>query len=148
MKKSEAVRLKVLLTNLQEASQRRDSILGEITDFIDENVEIETEPSALKSAHEIAGGYVANFQSQEGSDCESLKKQPPEGMKKLNKGDRVIHEYLGAGTFIRYSMIVLRSNNGCLSVVKWDNNPPIIYNRGHNPSCVFTSELHPERKGE
>ena len=51
MKKSEAVKLKVLLTDLREASQRRDSILGEVTDFIDENAEIEAEPSALKSTH-------------------------------------------------------------------------------------------------
>ncbi len=67
-------------------------------------------------------------------------------IKKFNENDRVIHEYLGAGTFIRYSMMGLRSDNLCLSVVRWDKTPSEEYNRGMNPSCVFNSELLPERE--
>lgn len=51
----------------------------------------------------------------------------------MKQGDRVNHEYLGQGTFIK--------EIASLSLVKWDKTPPERYNMGENPCVVFTKEL-------
>ena len=56
-------------------------------------------------------------------------KTPKRNMK---KGDRIKHKYLGKGTFIRMSKIVL---------VKWDKTPEVRYNMGENPCTVSIKEL-------
>ena len=52
---------------------------------------------------------------------------------KFKKGDRVKHEYLGEGTFIKEISF--------MSLVKWDNVPAIKYNMGTNPCVIFTEQL-------
>ena len=51
----------------------------------------------------------------------------------MKKGDRVKHEYLGEGTFIKEISF--------LSLVKWDENPPERFNMGENPCAMFTKDL-------
>lgn len=53
----------------------------------------------------------------------------------MKEGDRVVHEYLGTGTFIK------DIKGTVLSLVRWDKIPPARYNMGENPTCVFTKDL-------
>ena len=57
----------------------------------------------------------------------------------MKQGDRVIHEYLGKGTVIKANSIHLVG----MALVKWDNQPPVRYNMGENPTAMFTSDLKP-----
>ena len=52
------------------------------------------------------------------------------------KDDRVQHDYLGAGTFIKYV-----EGYVFLSLIKWDKTPPFRYNMGENPAAAMTSKL-------
>lgn len=54
-------------------------------------------------------------------------------MKKIQKGARVNHEYLGDGTVVKKVSF--------MTLVKWDKTPHERYNMGENPSVIFTDEL-------
>ena len=54
-------------------------------------------------------------------------------MKIFKKGDNVIHEFLGTGEVIK--------NVEFMTLVLFDDAPPIKYNLGENPCAVFTKEL-------
>lgn len=58
-------------------------------------------------------------------------------MKRLKKGERVVHPYLGEGEFIKYVGVYL-------SLVRGDKKPSVRYNMGENPTCVINSELKRE----
>ena len=51
----------------------------------------------------------------------------------MKKGDKVKHNYLGTGTFIKKISF--------MSLIKWDKTPDMRYNFGENPSTIFTEEL-------
>ena len=54
-------------------------------------------------------------------------------MKKLKKGDRVRHEYLGDGTFLQMIQF--------MAFVKFDKTPHKRFNMGENPLVVFIDKL-------
>ena len=49
--------------------------------------------------------------------------------------DRVKHSFLGDGT------VVERTELDCLVMVRYDNDPPVEYNMGENPTAELVSEL-------
>ena len=73
-------------------------------------------------------------------------------MKKFSIGQRVVAEYLGAGTVIERSKIA-RGNPLCIAyMVRFDKTPDRSYNMGGNPTMVFPSSLRAldkvNKKGE
>ena len=62
-------------------------------------------------------------------------------MKKFSQGQRVVAEYLGAGTVIERIKIA-RGNPLCIAyMVRFDKTPDVRYNMGENPTMVFPSSL-------
>ena len=59
-------------------------------------------------------------------------------MKKFSIGQRVVAEYLGAGTVIGRIKIA-RGNTAYM--VRFDATPDVRYNMGGNPTMVFPSSL-------
>jgi len=73
-------------------------------------------------------------------------------MKKFSLGQRVVDEYLGAGTVIERIKIA-RGNPLCIAyMVRFDKTPDVRYNMGENPTMVFPSSLRAldkiNKKGE
>lgn len=68
-------------------------------------------------------------------------------MKKFSIGQRVVAEYLGAGTVIERIKIA-RGNPLCIAyMVRFDKTPDARYNMGENPTMVFPSSLRALDKG-
>jgi len=62
-------------------------------------------------------------------------------MKKFSLGQRVIAEYLGAGTVVEV-MKLARGNPLCIAyMVRFDETPDVRYNMGENPTMVFPGSL-------
>jgi len=62
-------------------------------------------------------------------------------MKKFSPGQRVVAEYLGAGTVIE-RIKISRLNPLCMAyMVRFDETPDVRYNMGENPTMVFPSSL-------
>jgi len=68
-------------------------------------------------------------------------------MGKIQKGQRVNHEYLGNGTFLKH-LSTFFSDKFIMSLVEFDKTPNIKYNSGENPCAVFTRKLTKIRKGK
>ena len=59
-------------------------------------------------------------------------------MKKFSPDQRVVDEYLGAGTVIER----IKINPFCIAyMVRFDETPDVRYNMGQNPTMVFPGSL-------
>jgi hypothetical protein len=60
---------------------------------------------------------------------------------KFNKGDRVMHSYLGAGTVEQAIKSAYSMYYAFAYVVRFDETPDVSYNSGRNPTMVYTDTL-------
>ena len=65
-------------------------------------------------------------------------------MNKFKKGDRVLDDYLGAGSVVRPIKSGLDSSMFIAYMVLFDKTPDVRYNTVVNPTMVFTGSLKAE----
>jgi hypothetical protein len=65
-------------------------------------------------------------------------------MSKFKKDDRVLDDYLGAGSVVRPIKSGLDSRMIIAYIVLFDKTPDVRYNMGENPCMVFTGSLKVE----
>jgi len=65
-------------------------------------------------------------------------------MYKFKKDDRVVDDYLGAGSVVRPIKSGLDSKLTIAYIVLFDKTPDFRYNMGENPTMVFTGSLKEE----
>jgi hypothetical protein len=60
---------------------------------------------------------------------------------KFKEGDRVMHNYLGAGTVEQVVESSYVMNYMFAYIVRFDETPSVRYNMAQNPTLVFASNL-------
>ena len=65
-------------------------------------------------------------------------------MQKFTYGQRVIDDYLGAGTVVKQINSSMDNNYTVAYMVRFDKTPDVRYNMGENPTMVFPVSLRVE----